>query len=331
MAAAWLAQRDAGFSPAEQADFDRWRLADPAHAAAVARLERTWTTLQQLREFRPESRLHPDADLLARKRPATRILSFPMAAALGGLAAALALAAFGWWARPAAAPAPAADAAAYATTSDGYQRVTLDDKSVLELNANSLARVTYTPAERRVQLVRGEAHFTVAKNKQRPFIVQAGTIAVRAVGTAFNVRIDDGRVAVLVTEGRVKIEPRDGGKASAVPELGAGERLVVSANGAPDWGALKAERVEAEAMTAALSWQGPWLHFDDTPLASVVAQFNRFNHVQIELGDATLAGLPVVGNFRSDNVETFIRLLESDRSLVAERIGGDRIVLRRAP
>ena len=69
MAAAWLAQRDEGLTAEEQEDFTRRQQADPRHAAAVVRLEKTWRALQQLREFRPASRVHPDRDLLAAAPP----------------------------------------------------------------------------------------------------------------------------------------------------------------------------------------------------------------------------------------------------------------------
>lgn len=328
MAAAWLAQRDEGLTAEEQGDFDRWLQADPRHAAAVARLELTWTALQQLREFRPESRVHPDRDLLAGSRPPARIISFPAAAALAGLAAAVAFAAIVWWPQPAAL-GPAQEPAVYATTADGYQRVTLDDGSVLELNASSQARVDYLPAERRVQLVRGEAHFTVAKDPQRPFVVRAGNVAVRAVGTAFNVRFAEDDIEVLVTEGRVQVEHL--AATTVLPELGAGQRLMLSLGTEPVTVPIHADRLAPEAVEKLLAWQGPRLRFIETPLISVVGQFNRHNRLQIELGDASLAAMPVDGSFRSENVEAFIRLLESGGTIRAERVGQDRIILRRLP
>lgn len=334
MAAAWLAQRDDGLTAVEQADFDRWQQADPRHAAATARLEKTWTTLQHLREFRPASRIHPDRDLLAGARPPAQIISFRSIVTVAGLAAAVALGAFLWRAAPPATPAPGQPVYAtsvYATTADGYQRVTLEDGSVLELNANSQARVDFTPAERHVRLEHGEAHFTVARNKHRPFIVHAGSVAVQAVGTAFNVRMDEGEVEVLVTEGRVKVANQAAEANAPVPELGAGQRLVVTTGDAGEASLAQAEAVAPEAMAESLAWQGPRLRFDDTPLSSVVAQFNRHNQIQIEVGDASLMSVPVDGSFRPDNVEAFIRLLESDRSIRAERIGKDRIILRRVP
>lgn len=331
IAAAWLAQRDDGLTAADEADFARWQQADPRHAAAVARLEKTWASLQQLREFRPESRVHPNRDLLAGRRPAARIISFPGAAALAGLAAAVAVGLFFWRATPPSATGqPVHATTAYATTAEGYQRVTLSDGSVLELNANSEVRVDFLPAERHVQLLRGEAHFTVAKNPQRPFVVHAGTVAVRAVGTAFNVRLANHGVEVLVTEGRVKV---DGGAAATggLPELGVGQRLLVPTRPGSVATALEPEVLTAAVVQTTLAWQGPRLRFVETPLADVVAQFNRHNRIQIELGDASLASLPVDGSFRSENVEAFIRLLESDHTIQVERIGEDRITLRRVP
>lgn len=335
MAAAWLAQRDEGLTAEEQADFTRWQRADPRHAAAVARLEQTWAALQRLREFRPASRVHPDPDLLVRARPPGRVISFPLAAALAGVAAAAVIAVMLWRGTPAAptpAPGPpaAAPATVYATTADGYQRVVLADGSVLELNASSEAQVEFLPAERHVRLVRGEAHFTVAKNPRRPFVVQAGPVAVRAVGTAFNVRLAPQEVEVLVTEGRVRVE-HGAAAAGPVPELAARQRLVVTTPAGAAPGFADVETLPTESVQATLAWQGPRLNFADTPLASVVAQFNRHNRIQIELGDARLASVPVDGSFRAENVEAFVRLLESNRSVQVDRTGPDRIILRRAP
>lgn len=328
MAAAWLAQRDEGLSSEELADFTRWQQADSRHAAAIARLEQTWTALQQLREFRPTSRVHPDRDLLAGSRPSARIISFPAAAVLAGLAAAAVISGLLWWPRPAAEVSGLKEPI-YATTADGYQRVTLEDGSILELNADSLARVNYLPTERRVQLVHGEAHFTVAKNYQRPFIVHAGTVAVQAVGTAFNVRLDESEVEVIVTEGRVKVANQ--AKSVILSELAAGQRLVVDVKDVGEVSRASVENLLPAAVEASLAWQGLRLHFADTPLGSVVAQFNRHNQIQIELGDASLVSVPVDGSFRAENVEAFVRLLESNRSISAERIGTNRIILRRVP
>lgn len=136
----------------------------------------------------------------------------------------------GWW----LAASRNAFAQTYATTAGGYERVTLPDGSVIALNANSRVDVRYSSAERRVSLIGGEAQFNVTKNKQRPFIVGVGGISVRAVGTAFNVRMEPGEVEVLVTEGRVQVErtsshgQRGPSREMPLPILAAGQRTIIS-------------------------------------------------------------------------------------------------------
>jgi transmembrane sensor len=220
----------------------------------------------------------------------------------------------------------------YVTSANGYQRVTLEDGSILSLNSNSLVQVNYTAGERRVHLRRGEVFFTVAKNKSRPFIVEVGSVSVRAVGTAFNVRMERHDVEVLVAEGRVKLEHQTStaGEPSSLPELGVGQRLLISSRSNDASQMLDVQTLPLAEVRESLAWQEPRLRFVDTPLASVVAQFNERNRIQIVLGDARLETMPVDGSFRAENVEAFIRLLESTGGLVAERVNENRIVLRRA-
>lgn len=343
-AAAWLAQRDDHLTASEAAAFARWRQANPRHEAAVQRLEKTWSTLQQLQELRKDSRTRPNRDVLARPCK-TRLLPFPAPATAAVLAACLTLAAV-WWASSATTPsaAPGLHDSSYTTAADGYRRVTLPDGSVVALNANSEVRVNYTVRERRVRLLRGEANFIVAKNKARPFWVTAGKISVRAVGTAFNVRLGSREVEVLVTEGKVKVKTEQEGRPQAEPDqpqaksptpsahtysyLVAGQRLRFSEQSPAT--STHIDSLSSQTIRKSLAWQGARLRFVDTPLADVAAQFNRRNHVQIELADPSLATLPVDGSFCAENVETFVRLLESNGTIRAQRLGRDRIVLHQS-
>lgn len=346
-AAAWLAQRDDALTSEDERTFAAWRAADPRHEAALARLERAWAALQPLRNFRPAAVRHPDRDLLA--QPARgKIISFPGRFVAVAAAAALVLAA-GWWTlRSVVAPTPSVH---YSTTVGGYERVILADGSVLELNGDTSAEVRFTAAERRVRLARGEAHFTVAKNPARPFWVEANDVAVRAVGTAFNVRLGAREVEVLVTEGKVSVSELAGPvRAAAQPRPQDENRTDSPTNGSatlllaneraliptvrPAAGAATAplsasvvERLAPEAVRDALAWQGPRLMFVDTPLAEVVAQFNRRNVVQLVLADPALATLPVGGSFRAENVAAFVRLLESSGDVRVDRTQPQQLVL----
>lgn len=82
---------------------------------------------------------------------------------------------------------------------------TLPDGSVVEFKPGARITVDYDSGDRRVILDSGEAHFSVTKNPQRPFIVRAGTVDVRAVSTAFGVQLGSTEVEVLVTERTVSL------------------------------------------------------------------------------------------------------------------------------
>lgn len=330
-AIAWLAERDDGFSPEREREFTQWLRADPQHPAAVARLAQTLGLLHELPQFRAE--LNTEFDRAApivpfpqpgetRPARARRFWSRPLAWA--GVAAALALGVF-VGARALRTPS----GSHYATTVAGYERARLADGSTVELNAASAVRVAFTPAERRVELEAGEAHFAVAHDTARPFVVRAGGVSVRAVGTAFNVRFAaDGAVEVIVTEGKVRIGQNGPASSSAAdaPLVFAGERLVLPKR-TP---APVVERITPAALRSALAWQSRLADFADAPLADVVARFNARSRIQLFLADETLVDRRIGGTFALDEAEAFVRLLERDGEIVGERRGEAEIHLRRA-
>ena len=113
------------------------------------------------------------------------------------------------------------------------------------------------------------------------------------------------------------------------PQLVAGERVAIprAAAVAP----AKIERVSAEMLRASSQWHSAVITFYDLPLRTVVGQFNRRNALQLVLADAELGARKIGGTFAADQVEAFVRLLEQDGDVVAERRGAGEIVLRRAP
>lgn len=315
-AAHWLALHDRGLTAAEQDEFHTWLAADPRRGEWFARHRAGWQRLDQLSAWRPAHGAEPNADVLAppAARPRRPWLSPVLLAA-----AAFAIMAGGAVALRHTGP-PAADLAVVA---GGYERRVLDDGSAIELTGDAEIEVHFTPAERRVALRRGEALFTVAKDAARPFVVRAGGVAVRAVGTAFNVRLGAERVEVLVTEGRVQIAPS--ATHSAAPIVAAGERaLVLLAPG----GAARVAPAAATDLARLRAWQPQLLDFAGTPLAEVIAELNRRNRVQLVLADPALGRLPIAASIRSDNLEGFARLLAASARLRAEPQGDYRIVLR---
>jgi transmembrane sensor len=331
-AAGWVLRQDRGLTAAEQDAFSQWLARDSRHGAELARFRRHWQRLDPLADWRPEHSARPNPDLLAPKAaPVRRSPGWWLI----GLAAAATVALMLWREGPGreAGRTPAAVAAAPAEPV--ATRRVLEDGTVVELNRGAMLTEHFTAAERRVRLTAGEAHFTVTKDSARPFVVAARGMDVRAVGTAFNVRLAAAAVEVLVTEGRVQVddvrpaaaEPETRA-AAVVPLLEAGQRAVVSL--APQPEPVRIALLTAGEIERVLAWQHRLLEFNAAPLADVVAEFNRRNAVQLVVADPELAAVRITTSFQSDNIDGFVRLLELGFGARAERRGEGEIVLRKA-
>jgi transmembrane sensor len=213
------------------------------------------------------------------------------------------------------------------------QQLALRDGSTVHLDVRSELRVDFSGRDRRVRLEGGQAHFEVAHDATRPFVATAAGVAVRAIGTAFTVRLASTAVEVLVEEGRVEVAPETPPPANASvpaaspPQLAAGERAVVARADAA--ASPQIEKVEAPELREALAWHRRTVVLADVPLAEVIARFNRRNAVQLVLADDALRDRRLGGVLALDQVEVFVALLERGGDLVAERRGPDEIVLRR--
>jgi len=219
----------------------------------------------------------------------------------------------------------------YTTPVGGMASVPMQDGSKITLNTDSQVRVAVTEAERRIDLKQGEAFFEVAKDPNRPFVVEVGGRRVVAVGTKFSVRRVGESVEVIVTEGKVRLEEGSAalqGNADDHAEYGAAKDVLLTAGTiahAGEAGLLVERKSLAEAETQ-LSWRSGVLMFRELPLADAVAEFNRYNLRKIVIADPAVAALRVEGNFRPTNVEAFVRLLESGFP-IRTTMDGDRLVL----
>ena len=322
-AADWLVRRDRGLTAAEQDEFLQWLATDPRHGEWFALHRHTVGDFSALARWGPEHSEEPNPDLLAPPRRRIHWLAPVTLAAAAAIAVALV-----WWR---AAPSSAASAL---VADRELARRFLEDGSAVELNRGAVVNVMFTAQERRATLVSGEAFFSVAKNPARPFIVRAGGVDVRAVGTAFSVRLDAGAVEVLVTEGRVGVQHEVERAASDASAGGANQATLVEAGQRATVSLTAAELPHVVPATPAqitrhLTWHPQLLDFSSAPLAVAVAEFNRRNQVQFELADAELAAIPIVASIWSNNVEGFAQFLASAPGVQIERRGTTSIVVRK--
>lgn len=208
----------------------------------------------------------------------------------------------------------------YATPVGGLTYVPIRDGSKITLNTDSRVRVSLTEIARRVDLKQGEAFFEVARDPNRPFVVEAGRKRIVAVGTKFSVRRDGDSVEVAVTEGKVRLEDTDrpvqgdatDATGSAAPAgVDAPVLLTPGAIARMDGAGLLVQKKSLPEIETRLSWRVGVLMFRDQSLADAVAEFNRYNERRIIIADPATAALRVEGNFKATNADAFVRLLES--------------------
>lgn len=292
-ASRWLVSRDARPADPELASaFDQWLNADIRHRVAYLKLESAWHRGDKLRDLRPLDRgVNPD--LL---RPPRRYWSLGMAASLvlvlliAGVF--FANTQLGWQ--------------RYETRVGGFSRIVLEDGSVIDLNTDSEVRARIGSHRREVRLVRGEGRFQVAHDKTRPFVVSAANADVRAVGTAFSVRLRQRQVDVLVSEGTVAV---DAAHVTHAPPVHAGEAAVVLAD------RMTVRRLERGQLESRMSWTTGRLQFRGDSLADAIEEFNRYNRRHLRLAEASLAQLRVGGTFNATDPESFAAALASTFSL----------------
>lgn len=191
--------------------------------------------------------------------------------------------------------------------------------------------VAYREAERSLTIVRGEAAFEVQHDAARPFVVVVGVRRIRAVGTAFNVRLErNGRLEVTVTEGQILVTapPRGDSPGAATAaahqaRVAAGEQLQADVSDA-QW---HVQRLLQEALSSRLAWQRGMLVFDGEPLEAALAEVSRYSEVRFEIRDDSIRAMRVGGFYKSGDIDGLVRSLEQNLGIVASREADGRVVL----
>jgi len=302
--------------PEERAAFERWRAADPANAAAYRDVERVWK--QSL-----DAAQHPGVAAAAWRalRPETETRSsrrwlFPAAAA--ALAALVVMAVLPRWH---ANPGDAAGVT-YTTAAGQQQTVQLSDGSAIVLDTDSQVIVRYGASTRRVDLLHGQAQFSVHGNHAWPFVVHALHGTVTAVGTQFQVRINDGCTEVALIKGKLAIatEPQHGTPHDA--SLVGGQGLAYDENG-------RISAMRAIDPQDVQGWTQGKLFVHDWPLSDLVDEMNRYTDAKLEIGDPSLRDIRISGVFHTNDQKTFLALLQQGWAIQSIRLGTNKIVLNR--
>jgi transmembrane sensor len=317
-AMAWVVRQSGrGLDAETQAAFEAWFDAHPSHPGAYLRaraIERALEKLTLDEDQRPsQETLHNGLDASGFRHAHSR-RRFAFSAMAAAVAAAVGVPLF---------LSRQHERVVLNTAKGEFRKVPLADHSVISMNGASRIEVALGAHERRIALVEGEALFEVAKDKRKPFVVDAGGVMVRAVGTAFAVRRFGNGADVTVTEGTVDVWTEHG--AAAVQRLSAGDHAWV-----PDSATRIAVARDPGAAGRKLAWLDGKVVLQEQSLADAVAEFNRYNTRMLVIADPRLQGRKFVGQYRIDQPERFAQDVSSLLG-VPVLAGPDRIEIGKAP
>lgn len=349
----WLARLERGLSPQEREEIESWLAEDPTHGEALTELAYVWDDMGVLEELSDLFPLPPPVPEKQEQEqsstfgwPAPRKAAYAFAGLLLVVVSSFGLLQLESFdeqpdsaqqlAQPATnpdsgsekVPSPLTDI--YETAVGEQSKVNLPDGSVATLNTGTRIKVSYGPNERKVRLERGEGYFEVAKDWDRPFIVQVERNLVQAVGTAFNVDYSHtNQLEVTVTEGKVKLVSRKklgkillSGSLSEESLISSGHSATVAQS---DEHRLKS--VSEQEIATKLAWQQGMIIFEREPLKMALEELSRYTLTEFVLADPAMEEILVGGYFKSGDIEGLLLALKENFNIDSNKDAAGRIIL----
>jgi len=305
-AAKWIQRRQFwDWSAEDQAELDAWLAQSSVNLVTYLRLEAAWGRASRLAALRAPMREK------APERPRGNF--WPLA--LKSLAALILVGAI---AGAAASYILRQKETVYVTPVGGHRTVTLADRSVIELNTDTVLAVR----GRTARLEKGEAYFQIRHDAGHPFVVLAGDHRIADLGTKFLVRSQPGRLEVSLMEGKALVETTDNAAQPQAALLTPGDVAVATAE------SIVLRRKPEVELANKLGWRQGLLIFEHSTLADAVAEFNRYNGQKLVVTDPAAANLKIYGTFRADNAAQFALAVRELLGLKLERTGRGIVMSR---
>jgi len=211
----------------------------------------------------------------------------------------------------------------YYTQTGELREVELSDGSRVMLNTNSAISVAYNEVNRIVILHHGQARFTVAKDVNRPFVVEADDLSIKALGTVFQVYKNAAdEVSITVQEHTVAVNNISADTNDDTVLVQTGQQL----NYQLATGLSLAKDVLLGQKTA---WQQHRLIINDQPLGDLIAELERYKNGRIFLSDQKLKHLRVTGVFSLNNPDAILSSICKVLDLKQTQLGGWWSILHR--
>jgi transmembrane sensor len=192
------------------------------------------------------------------------------------------------------------------SSEDAITKVTLPDSSYVWLNHKSSLRypAMFSGGFRTVELT-GEGYFEVTHNPKVPFIVKAGEIQVKALGTTFNVMAypDEEKIETSLIEGTIELQRTESdGKIISLSKMNPAELVIFNRSNSE----IIERSIEGDR---SYSWINGKLTFDKEPLGEVSKKLSRWFNVDIQIDDPELLGYTYTATFVHESLPQVMELI----------------------
>lgn len=177
----------------------------------------------------------------------------------------------------------------------------LPDGSVVALNANSSVTLSdgWDKNKDREVWLKGEAFFKVKKKEnQQKFIVHTDQLDVIVTGTQFNVLNRNGKTTVLLTEGSVTLQTKNGDNIFMKP----GDFVEINSS------KLEKKTGDPEKI---LAWRENKIVFENTTMQEAIQIISEHYNVKIDITDPSISGQRITGILPNDNLDVLLKSLEA--------------------
>lgn len=324
----WFVQmQDADIEHPKRSRFEEWLLSHPSHQQAYREVCALWEDLDsptQLFSLASAMQQKEFIETTDRRNKIRSVITRTLSVMFFAVSGVLAYYSYDTWQTQ-----PTMHMVAQADIGQIRSQV-LEDGSKIVVNANSDIEITYYHKQRLVKVNRGEVSFDVAKNPDRPFVVESGPARITVLGTRFAVNRLQKKVRVSVDHGTVRVEPQSidlqdptspNRNAEHVLTLRDNEVAEISIDG-------KAKRIQRPAADG-FSFETGIINFDQAGLEEIAETLSRYRKPAISAKTIIGQDASITAVIQARNIEKFIKGLPGITPVQVETSATETVLVAR--
>ncbi len=289
----WIACQNEGFSSAQQIEFDVWIKENPLHLSTFNKVKETHNIFKNLSK-NTASKLSEKANKGAKRTKIIEKIKPLAVAAIFLLAVYASIFTINDYTNP-------SFSHIYITQNEKIDEIKLPDGSVIELDAKTNLSVEFYKTKRLVNLTSGTAMFSVAKDKNRPFIIKSNNTYIEVVGTKFEVNKIDKSTIIKVEEGIVKtyhLNQYDIKKNIII--LTKQDTITYSNFG-------EVHNYKKVDLSKIATWRSDFINLNQVTLKEAIGKFSKYSNLSFSFSSTEIENYTITGGFDFNQVDIFLK------------------------